>query len=70
MIKATTTRSGGYRSKQKRLRRGNLSGSGGRDMSISSLSSPSDGQANKSGNNYTNSNLDKLFGKNYFLDGE
>jgi len=43
-----------------------LSGSGDRELSISSYSS--DRGANKSGTNA--GNLDRLFGKNYFLDGE
>lgn len=61
-----STRSGRYRSKSKGLGRDALSGSGDRDLSISSYSS--DRQVNKSGTNANN--LDKLFGKNYFLDGE
>ena len=70
IIRAATTRSGGYKSKHNRLRQGNLSGSHERDLSLSTYSSPSDGHGNKSGNNTTNNNLDRLFGKNYFLDGE
>ena len=54
------------------MRIANLSGEDG-DFSISSMSADSSHRANKSTLNKTNSGnnpLGKIFGKNYFVDGE